>query len=233
MKRLKDVAVSRRGTTLVELVAAMALLSLLLLMISGVLHPAAAAVQRAGQMHDARSLLDDVLEVVRMEVESACGYAKLYEDGTNITEQGGTLGMGTALEYLNLNGEPVLVSAEGCGRAWLTQSREEAEEIPPGRLFFLTRLRAEADLTHPAEDDGLVLGASCREPYGEAYYGGMYLEMQFVPAGETAEGGPAEGLEITAALYRDEERTDLLLEESLAVELRNAPLWTTAITAVK
>ena len=231
MKRLKDVAVSRRGTTLVELVAAMALLSLLLLMISGVLHPAAAAVQRAGQMHDARSLLDDVLEVVRMEVESACGYAKLYEDGTNITEQGGTLGMGTALEYLNLNGEPVLVSAEGCGRAWLTQS--QAEEIPPGRLFFLTRLRADADLTHPAEDDGLVLGASCREPYGEAYYGGMYLKVQFVPVGEAAEGVAAEGVEITAALYRDAERTELLLEESLVVELRNAPLWTTAITAVK
>lgn len=231
MKRLKDVAVSRRGTTLVELVAAMALLSLLLLMISGVLHPAAAAVQRAGQMHDARSLLDDVLEVVRMEVESACGYAKLYEDGTNITEQGGTLGMGTALEYLNLNGEPVLVSAEGCGRAWLTQS--QAEEIPPGRLFFLTRLRADADLTHPAEGDGLVLGASCREPYGEAYYGGMYLKVQFSPVGEAAEGVAAEGVEITAALYRDAERTELLLEESLVVELRNAPLWTTAITAVK
>ena len=231
MKRLKDVAVSRRGTTLVELVAAMALLSLLLLMISGVLHPAAAAVQRAGQMHDARSLLDDVLEVVRMEVESACGYAKLYEDGTNITEQGGTLGMGTALEYLNLNGEPVLVSAEGCGRAWLTQS--QAEEIPPGRLFFLTRLRADADLTHPAEDDGLVLGTSCREPYGEAYYGGMYLKVQFSPVGEAAEGVAAEGVEITAALYRDAEWTELLLEESLVVELRNAPLWTTAITAVK
>ena len=231
MKRLKDVAVSRRGTTLVELVAAMALLSLLLLMISGVLHPAAAAVQRAGQMHDARSLLDDVLEVVRMEVESACGYAKLYEDGTNITEQGGTLGMGTALEYLNLNGEPVLVSAEGCGRAWLTQS--QAEEVPTGRLFFLTRLRADADLTHPAEDDGLVLGTSCREPYGEAYYGGMYLKVQFVPVGEAAEGVAAEGVEITAALYRDAERTELLLEESLVVELRNAPLWTTAITAVK
>ena len=231
MKRLKDVAVSRRGTTLVELVAAMALLSLLLLMISGVLHPAAAAVQRAGQMHDARSLLDDVLEVVRMEVESACGYAKLYEDGTNITEQEGTLGMGTALEYLNLNGEPVLVSAEGCGRAWLTQS--QAEEVPTGRLFFLTRLRADADLTHPAEDDGLVLGASCREPYGEAYYGGMYLKVQFVPVGEAAEGVAAEGVEITAALYRDAERTELLLEESLVVELRNAPLWTTAITAVK
>ena len=231
MKRLKDVAVSRRGTTLVELVAAMALLSLLLLMISGVLHPAAAAVQRSGQMHDARSLLDDVLEVVRMEVESACGYAKLYEDGTNITEQGGTLVMGTALEYLNLNGEPVLVSAEGCGRALLTQS--QAEEIPPGRLFFLTRLRADADLTHPAEDDGLVLGASCREPYGEAYYGGMYLKVQFVPVGEAAEGVAAEGVEITAALYRDAEWTELLLEESLVVELRNAPLWTTAITAVK
>lgn len=231
MKRLKDVAVSRRGTTLVELVATMALLSLLLLMISGVLHPAAAAVQRAGQMHDARSLLDDVLEVVRMEVESACGYAKLYEDGTNITEQEGTLGMGTALEYLNLNGEPVLVSAEGCGRAWLTQS--QAEEVPTGRLFFLTRLRADADLTHPAEDDGLVLGASCREPYGEAYYGGMYLKVQFVPVGEAAEGVAAEGVEITAALYRDAERTELLLEESLVVELRNAPLWTTAITAVK
>ena len=231
MKRLKDVAVSRRGTTLVELVAAMALLSLLLLMISGVLHPAAAAVQRAGQMHDARRLLDDVLEVVRMEVESACGYAKLYEDGTNITEQGGTLGMGTALEYLNLNGEPVLVSAGGCGRAWLTQS--QAEEIPPGRLFFLTRLRADADLTHPAEDDGLVLGTSCREPYGEAYYGGMYLKVQFVPVGEAAEGVAAEGVEITAALYRDAEWTELLLEESLVVELRNAPLWTTAITAVK
>lgn len=233
MKKLRDLVTSRRGTTLVELIAAMGLLSLLFLMISGALHPAAAVTQRIGRMSGAQSLLDGVLEVIRMEAENACGYVKVYEDGGDITEQEGSLAVGTALEYLDANGCPVLVSAEGCGRAWLEDIQEEAEEILPGRLFFLTRLTAEPDLTHPAEDGGLVLGRSCREPYGEAYYNGMYLKVEFAPMEEAVEGEQAELLEITASLYRDKERTDLLLEDSLAVELRNAPLWITSVTALK
>jgi hypothetical protein len=184
-----------------------------------------------GRMSDAQSLADGVLEVIRMDVENACGYVKLYEDGADIPEQEGTLAEGTALEYLNSSGEPVLVSAEGCGRALLGETEEG--EIPPGRLFFLTRLRADSDLTHPAEDGELVLGAERREPYGEAYYSGMYLELRFAPTEEVVEEDRAEALDITVRLYRDMERTDLVLKEIRTVELRNGPRWITAVTATK
>lgn len=233
MRKIKELVISRRGTTLVELVAAMALFSLLLLMIGGALHPAAVITKRIGRMEDARSLADSVLEVIRMDVENACGYVKLYEDGTDIPEREGTLEGGTALEYLDLSGNPVLVSAEGCGQAWLTEKEEEQGKIPPGRLFFLTRLPADSELTHPAEDDGLVLGTSCREPYGESYYSRMYLEVRFAPGEEVSEGDRADALKVTVLLYRDPERTDLLLEESETVELRNSPRWITAVTATK
>ena len=231
MKRIKELIVSRRGTTLVELMAAMALLSLLLLLISGALRPAAAVTRMIGRMSDAQSLADGVLEAIRMDVENACGYVKLYEDGTDIPEQEGTLSEGRALEYLNSSGEPILVSAEGCGRALLGETEEG--EITPGRLFFLTRLRADSDLTHPAEDGELVLGAERREPYGEAYYSGMYLELRFAPTEEVVEEDRAEALDVTVRLYRDMERTDLVLKESRTVELRNGPRWITAVTATK
>ena len=58
MKRIKELAISRRGTTLVELMAAMALLSLLLLLISGALRPAAAVTRMMGRMSDAQSLAE-------------------------------------------------------------------------------------------------------------------------------------------------------------------------------
>ena len=88
-------------------------------------------------------------------------------------------------------------------------------------------------MTHPAEDGELVLGAERREPYGEVYYSGMYLELRFAPTEEVVEEDRAEALDITVRLYRDMERTDLLLKESRTVELRNGPRWITAVTATK
>lgn len=219
MKKLKCLLKDRRGTTLVELVVAMGLFSILLLLVSGALHPAAAVTQRMHTLESAQLLLDQVLEEIRMEVERSCGYVKLYEDGADPVEQEGSLEWGNAVEYLDVDGNVVLLSAEGCDEDWLTEMQEDGAQIPPGRLFFLTWT-----------EEGTK---ACREPYGEAYYDGMYLKVEFSPEGEVQAGQRAEMLVVTASLYRDAERTELVRTQSRTIALRNEPRWTTEVTMAK
>lgn len=232
MRKLRVILRQRRGVTLVELVAAMAVMCLVMTMAGAALRPAAAVVRRIETLQEAQIVLDTVLEVLRAEIEGACGYVKLYESGADIENQWGTLEQGSALEFLNGEGCPVLISADGCGLTWLTEMKTEAEEISPGRLFFLTREAPAADGTYPARDGDWGLAQRRWEPFGEGFYVGLYLALEFAPGKEALEDAPAETLLVTAALYRDAERTELVTKESLLVDLRNIPHWTMAVTAI-
>lgn len=232
MKRLREMLCQRQGVTLVELVAAMALMCLVMTMASAALRPAAAVVRRIETLQEAQIVLDTALDVLRAEIEGACGYVKLYESGAETENQWGTLERGSTLEFLNGEGYPVCISADGCGLTWLTETKMEAGEILPGRLFFLTREASAEDGTYSVRDGDCGLARKRREPFGEGFYVGLYLALEFTPGKEAAEGTSAETLLVTAALYRDAERTELVRKESLLVDLRNIPHWTMAVTAI-
>ena len=61
----------------------------------------------------------------------------------------------------------------------------------------------------------------------------MYLKVEFSPEGEVQAGQRAEMLVVTASLYRDAERTELVRTQSRTIALRNEPRWTTEVTMAK
>lgn len=105
---------SRRGTTLVELMAAMAVMTLVMVMAAGCILSGASVRRRIETQNRAQVLLDSALEILGQEVENACGYIKLHESG--------------AMEYLDPSGVVTFLSAEG----W------EEGGVPAGRLVRWT-----------------------------------------------------------------------------------------------
>ncbi|MDD5932360.1 MAG: hypothetical protein PUC45_07915 [Oscillospiraceae bacterium] len=198
---MKKILAGRQGVTLVELVVSLALMCLTLTMVSGALRPAAAVVRHMERLAEAQVILDTTLDVLRSEIETACGYVKLCGG----EGRPGTVTAGTVLEYLDVEGRLVRISTEG----W-----EEAlpDGGQPGRLVFLRQ-------------DGETSDWSCREPFGKGFYMGMYLGMEFSPVEEAAEGETAEAILVTVTLYQDGERRERAGAESLIVDLRCGPLW--------
>lgn len=107
MRRWKALLRQRRGVTLVELMAASALMCVMLGMAAACIHPAAAALQRTRQLHDARLILDTVLTQVRMEVEGSCGWIRLAprEDETLPAD---------AVTFLDSAGAEITMDAASC-----------------------------------------------------------------------------------------------------------------------
>lgn len=71
----------------------------------------------------------------------------------------------------------------------------------------------------------------CEARYGGNFLGNMHLGLEFSPPeGAAAEDG-IRALTVTASLYRDAARTELVDTESRMVELRHAPLWRGAAEA--
>ena len=197
---------ARRGTTLVELMAAMGLMCLVMTMAAGCLLSGAAVLRRVETRNNARILLDQTLELLQEELENACGYIKIYESGLDTADREGTLTAGAAVEYLDAAGQPVLYLTEGC----------EECGIPAGVLIRRTwkSLVRGQDIWQIAEQ------TTCEER--TILSQGLFLNVEYSFLEESA-------ILVTAEVsWRDE----VAARQSLKVPLRHEPRWTTAVTAV-
>lgn len=160
----------RSGTTLVELMAASALMCVVLGMAAACLHPAAAAIRRTERLHNAGVILDTVLSELRLELEGSCGYLSIASTGDSAAFENG-------------KGEAVQLSTR-----------------------------------------------RCEEHYGEDFFQGMHLSLTFAPAEGAVAGEALERVYVTAALCRDREGRDPVIQETRLVQLRHTPLlrWETA-----
>lgn len=167
MRGVRALLRQRRGTTLMELLAASALMCVVLGMAAACIHPAAAAIRRTQRLYDAQLILDTVLAELRLELEGSYGYIRLCGE-----DEGG------GVEFQNGRGETVQLSAQ-----------------------------------------------ACEQRYGERFLESMHLEVEFFPPEDTAAGDKAAAVFVTAALYRDAARSELVDSQRLMVELRHTPLW--------
>ena len=119
---------NKRGTTLVELVVCMVLLSLFTLAAVTLIQPSAQAYMQVQQQTSAQNLADALIETIRGELLNANGYIRFADGATDITNldtvfEGKTgVSNGTALEF-NVNSNyielidkdkvPALTKADG------------------------------------------------------------------------------------------------------------------------
>ncbi len=203
MSRIWALLRRRGGVTLVEMMAATALLMLLIVMCAAALQPAAAVMRRMRRLSDAQVILDDILETIRAELEEARDHVKI---------QKGSAGRSDTIEFGSRNGFTLLISADGCGPTKILDQAGgqvgDLEEKDPGRLLYR--------YYHPKTGVQPDTARALTTVYPEEFYMGMYLGLDFEAAGD------ASYVTVTASLYRDEGRDDLVCSEALLIDLRYA-----------
>lgn len=197
---------ARRGTTLVELMAAMGVMCLVMTMAAGCILSGAAVLRRVEIRNSANVLLDQTLELLQEELENACGYIKIYESGLDTANREGTLTAGTAIEYLDAAGQPTLYMTDGC----------EDCGIPAGVLLRRTwkPLVREQDTWQIAEQMTCEGSTILQQ--------GLILNVEYSFLENSA-------VLVTAEVFW---RDEVAARQSLKVRLRHEPRWTTAVTAV-
>lgn len=229
MRRLRKALRGRGGYTLVEMMAASTLLIVLITLCAAAVPPAARAISRLQTLNHAQVILDNVLETSRSELESAQSYVKFYEKGDTISNTGGAAS-GEAVEFLGENGYLILLSAEGCGATELCRLTalegggaeyvpfDTEEAVSPGRL--LLRYYLPKGETYAYSRAGTPIARALTTVYSDAFYMRLWLKLEFKP--DDSGGGRTKSVTVTASLYRDEERTDLVCSDSLITDLRFA-----------
>lgn len=205
MKRQKN---DRRGSTLVELMAAMGLMCLVMTMAAGCMLSGGAVLRRVERGNHARLLLDQTLTLLQKELENSCGYIKIYESGLDTADREGTLGPGRAIEYLDAAGCPTLYITEGCADCGIPEGvliRRSWE--PVGRGADTWEITAEEE--------------RCEEmiPLSRGLF--LQIEYSFTEAA---------GVLITAEVSW---RQEVIARQERTVSLRHEPPRITAVTAVK
>lgn len=225
----------RAGTTLVETLVSLLLMSILIGMAARVLSGAYRVYLRLQKTQYAESILDTAMTEVRDLANDACGYVKLYPDGAQIAGQVGNE-TGTAMEFLDSNGYVVLISTDGCEETTLYRGNDlenvigTQEALPKGRLLARYYNRKN-DGTYLYTDGTKPVARAAAEAYGEGFYMGYYLKVTYRVPDETADGGALSSLVADVALYQDENCTELVISDTEILDFRYKIKYSEGVTA--
>ncbi len=182
---------SRSGTTLVELLASLMLLTIVVSMAAVVLHGAYRIYQRIQRTQDAYAIVDTLGTELQDIVGEGCGYVKLYADAYSISGQIGTDGKtngSEVLEFLDSNGYVMLVSAEGCSETQLytgTDPKAEAKQngtfakVEAGQLVVRYYTRENDGRYSYQLSDGTPVARAAAKVYGEGFYMDYRVKVSF------------------------------------------------------
>lgn len=242
----------KAGTTLVELVVAMLLFSLMGLIVIGALSPAAKMFIRMQKLQFARLILDNTTQELRAITQDAVEYVKIYE---KCEADGDIIGIATALpngtdqglvlEFKNTEGYVVLLSTQGCEETAIIRGGKKTDQTiegqPAGRL--LTRYYAQTGnslylYTDAATAGGTPVARAVSSVFTEGYYMGNYLKITFSYPKDGSGNLPASGAKVEylvadVALYSDKELTDLVVQDRVVLDFRHTMVRKDDVTAKK
>lgn len=239
MDRIERIRRNKKGTTLVELMVSLMLLSILMAMVVGVVSPAAKTFARMQRVQFAQLILDNLEDEIKSRLLDATGILKIYgEENTGIVGETGA-DKGTVLEYQNTNSYVVLMSADGCVNTTLVTGGQTSgtEKADSGRLLLRYYWQEEIASEHSPYKyyytDGVTpVARAVQQVFTNGFYMGNYLKIYFAFPDGITEGQEAEYLNITLELYRDSARTDLLAKEEFTADLRYKAKRTDKVTAL-
>lgn len=219
----------REGMTLVELIVAMALMSILTVMVVGILSPAAKTFVRLQRVQFAQMIVDNVEDEIRSQLLDAVDCIKIYDisDGGDLSDAGGSAS-GPVLEYLNTDSYVTLMSADGCVETTLVRSGQETgtESAKSGRLlmryYWQKKVATETSAYqyNYKDENNKYVARAVQQVFADKYYMGGYLKLRFSFPDGVGVGDAVNCIRVHVELYRDEACTDLLVEEDFIAELR-------------
>ena len=228
MRGLRRLRKNRKsGISLAETIVTLLVFGIIMAMMVGILSPAAKIYMRIQKLLYAQVVLDNAIQELQGMTRNAAGYIKIYEncgENDSIADRTGTFG-GQGLEFVNEDGYVMLISAEGCPGTGIYRGSQllgtvDPGDIPKGRLFARYYVSEKDEKYHYEDPLGQPIARAVDHVFTDRYYMGNYLEITFSYPPGTSPDGQVEYLEAEVRLYADEEKRELVVKESVVLELR-------------
>lgn len=217
---MKRILRNRNGTTLVEMLVTLTLITMMMGMATTTLASASRIFLRTQKLQYAQAVLDTTLTELRSQTLNATGYVKIYADGNHLEEKEG-VDSGQALEFQNEEGYTVVLAAQGNEAVDLfvgDQKVGTAEAIPTGRLFARYYQQSNDEYIYTRGTNECVRAMA--EIFPEKYYMGNYLKVTFSFLDGTNAGDDVTAIKAEAALYSDEACTEQVAADSEILDFR-------------
>ena len=93
-------------------------------------------------------------------------------------------------------------------------------DVPAGRLFARYYVREKDAKYHYEDASGQPIARAVSSIFTDGYYMGNYLEVIFSYPPGTVPGGQVDYLEAEVRLYGDGQRSELMVKETVVLDLR-------------
>ena len=226
MRKWLRILKERKGTTLVEMLVCLTLISIMLSMAAGALSSASRIFIRIQKQQYAQSILDTVMTELRNQTKDATTYVKIYENGGNIAETAGK-SSGNAIEFMNSMGYVVLLTTDGCDTTTLYVKGRLLTRYysrKPDKTY--TYVKAEGTSDQP-------VARAMAEAFGTGFYMKNYLNVVYSVPDTTADGVTVKAVTATATLYSDEACTNAIASDTEILDFRYDVKYNTGLTAVR
>ena len=203
MKKITEILRKKQGTTMVEMMVTLLLISIMMTMAVSSLSSASHIFMQVQKTQYAQSILDTVMTELRAITKNASSYIKIYENAKNIANSTGNCD-GNAIEFINEEGYAVLVSTDGCDDTELYIGDNvigTAKAVEEGQL--LTRYYFVDGGTYTYEKDGKAAARAVAAVYGKGFYMGNYLKITYSWPDGAQEEGVTDHILATVTLYSD------------------------------
>lgn len=241
--RLKNIGKERKGTTLVETMVTLLLISIMMAMAAGALSAAARIFVRIQKEQYAQSILDTTMTELRTITKDASGYVKIYPGGTGFGPGAGGSKSGKFLEFLNPEGYVVLVSTDGCEETEIRIGDSvsgTAEAVPRGRLLTRYYFRNSGTGTYVYIKNGKLVARAVAKVFGDGFYMKNYVEIKYSFPENVRDGDKVNSVTATVTLYRgwnpsNRKYTDEIATDTETLEFRNpltVKMGSTSVTAI-
>lgn len=222
------------------MIVTLLLFGIMMTMVIAVISPASKIFIRMQRLQYAQIIVDNTVQELRGITQGAAGHVKIYnncDSATGIVDKTGT-DKGLALEFVNEEGYVVLLSSEGCPDTdvYLGETKLETisgSGVEPGRLLVRYYVQSgTGDIYHYYYSDGSRPKVRAfSKVFADGYYMGNYVEVTFSYPPGTPDNAQVEYLIAEVKLYRDQDKNDLIAQDSVTLDLRYKAARHDAVTA--
>lgn len=225
----------KKGTTLVELLVSLVLISILMAMAAAALSSATRIFVKVQKTQYAQSILDTVMTELRGMTEEASGYIKIYPAGQFKADAEGAEN-GTTLEFQTSDGYVEVLSHEGIEETTIYIGENQSgtfEAIDSGRLLTRYYNLNESTGTYVVEKGDIPVARAVAKAFGEGFYMKNYLEIEYnvTPNAD----GKVSNIQATLKLYPTNadgtKQSNPIATDTTNLELRNPLHLKTTVTA--
>ena len=234
--KIRHLGREKKGTTLVETMVTLFLISIMMAMAASALSSASRIFVRIQKTQYAQSILDTTMTELRNVTKDGSGYVKIYPEGTGFSVGAKGSKNGKVLEFLNTEGYVVLVSQDGCDKTQIyigDHMSGTSDSVETGQLLTRYYFRNSNTGTYVYQKGSQLVARAVAPVFGKGFYMKNYLDIRYSVPKETSVGSTVNSVVATVTLYSDIGRKNVVATDSETLEFRQPLTYKEAVTAIK